>query len=541
MSVQTMFRSLATLLLAAVLTPAAQAGTIDAAPHAHAARHAVADRRLAFALARLRSDAADALGVTIAAMPPPPPYGVTPIRKSITALSATELASLRKGIAQMIAWNSAPQGSANFKRSLRYWANMHSYIGTGCSPGSGLSNAGMSGLSLQSASTPDELATWCTCQHGTIQFLTWHRMYLYYFEQVLQQAAGDPSLRLPFWDYETDGHIPAAYRSATYVSGGATLPNPLYIANRQSQLNAGTAALDPAVTSTAGAIPSTTYSPFNDALQDTPHGAVHCATGVAGCPTGYMGYVPSAGNDPIFYSHHANIDRLYECWLKVNQAARLPHNPAQLAAQFSFIDGNGNLVSRKVGDMLTTAQLGYGYAKGGGCPLVLRLPPIHILLETPFHVYPLTGPTILQRGTTVVPLKLAPAARTEMLRAPTATAPALRSMLVIDGLAYDEAPGVLYKVYVQDAGGKRALVGVINFFNATAPHHDGMEGMAGMDAGTSRTFDATDALKAIGATGNTALVLEPSSGITGTSAALMATRISPRANVRFKEARIELR
>jgi len=180
-------------------------------------------------------------------------------------------------------------------------------------------------------------------------------MYLFYFEQVLQQASGDPNLRLPFWDYETDGHIPAAYRSPTYVDGGVTKPNPLYVANRQAQLNAGTAALTPAVTSTAGALPSTTYSPFNSALEQTPHGSVHCATGVASCPSGYMGYVPSAGNDPIFYSHHANIDRLYECWLRVNPTARLPNNAAQLAQHFSFIDGGGTLVSSKVGDMLTPA------------------------------------------------------------------------------------------------------------------------------------------------------------------------------------------
>jgi len=496
---------------------------------------------LAFATARLQAVAADALGTTVAAMPPPPPPPLSNIRKSITSLSPTELASLRRGIAQMIAWNSQPAGSANFKRSLRYWANMHAYIGAGCSPNSGLSYPGMSGLSLQSKATPDEIATWCTCQHGTIQFLTWHRMYLFYFEQVLQAAAHDPNLRLPFWDYETDGHIPPAYRSPTYVDGGVTKPNPLYIANRQAQLNAGTAALSTAVTSTAGALPSTTYNPFNSALEQTPHGSVHCATGVASCPSGYMGYVPSAGNDPIFYSHHANIDRVYECWLRVNQAARLPNNAAQLAQHFSFINGSGTLVSSKVGDMLTTAQLNYHYAAGGGCPRVIKIPPIYVLLERPYHVYPLTGPITLQRGTTTVPLKIAPTQRKQLL---TATAPkgrALRSMLVIDGLSYDEPPGVLYEVYVQGAGGKRVLVGVINFFNDTAPSHDGMQGMEGMADKASRTFDATDALASLGVSGDASLVLVPTSGLTGSTALKAAERISPRANVRFKEARIEQR
>jgi len=114
-------------------------------------------------------------------------------------------------------------------------------------------------------------------------------------------------------------------------------------------------------------------------------------------------------------------------------------------------------------------------------------------------------------------------------------------MLVIDGLSYDEPPGVLYEVYVQGAGGKRALVGVINFFNDTAPHHDTMQGMENMADTASRTFDATDALASLGVSGDASLVLVPTTGVTGVPTLKAAERISPRANVRFKEARIEQR
>lgn len=111
-----------------------------------------------------------------------PAADTLPERKSVTALTASEVTSLRNGIAQMIAWNTAPRGSAEFKRSLTYWANIHSYIGKPCSNPLALNYPGMSGLTVQGATTDDEKATWCTCQHGTDQFLTWHRMYLYYFE-----------------------------------------------------------------------------------------------------------------------------------------------------------------------------------------------------------------------------------------------------------------------------------------------------------------------------------------------------------------------
>ncbi len=522
-----------------------------AAPAITAAARDAADRRYwQTATANLRAAAAIALGQA-GPLPPPRPLAL-PVRKSITSLTAPQLASLRKGIVQMIAWNSAPRGSANFKRSLTYWANIHSFIGPNetspivCSRKSGLSYPGMSGLSIQTPTTPDENATWCTCQHGTIQFLTWHRMYLYYFEQVLQAASGDATLRLPFWDYETNGRIPDSYRLATYVNAsGATVNNPLYVANRQAQLANGTQALDPSVTSTSNAMSKVSYTPFNSALEQTPHGAVHCATGVASCPSGYMGYVPTAGNDPIFYSHHANIDRLYECWLRVAPATRLPSNPGQLAQQFSFIDGSGTLVTRKVGDMLTLAQLGYGYAPGGGCPPKL-LSANKLFKAKSVQSIPLSGPIMLQRGTTTVPLQIAPAARLSLSATNSQKNKAAggRATLVLSGLAFDEIPTTLYKVYLQGSGGKRALVGVINFFNATAPHHD-MPGMAGHDMASmaeanDTSFDVTDALATLGAGTDATLVIEPSTGVTGAAPALAAERISPKANVRFASARIEL-
>jgi hypothetical protein len=403
----------------------------------------------------------------------------------------------------------------------------------------------MSGISAQTKSTPDEIATWCTCQHSpqngnNLNFLTWHRMYLYYFEKVLQAAAGKPGLRLPYWDYETDGHMPPAYRDPTYIKNGVTVPNPLYIANRKSQLNAGTGALTAAVVSTSGAMPATSYAPFNQALEQTPHGAVHCATGVASCPSGYMGYVPTAGNDPIFYSHHANIDRLYECWLKVNPAQRLPTG-ATLNATFNFIDGAGNLVNRKAGDMLTTQQLGYGYTNGGGCPIAIGpiRPPI-LWQAVPWKVFPLAGPTRLGRGTTVVPLRL-PAAelRTQFFSAaPRSATPARQATLVIDEFTADEAPGAMYEVILEGANGKRVSVGVINSFNETAPQHEDMS--ANVVRATGRRFEATAALQALGAgAADARLVLQPTSGVTGV--ALDPGTVNVRATARFSAARLELR
>ncbi len=300
-------------------------------------------------------------------------------RKSVNALSAAELMSLRRGVAAMKARDTAPRGSADFRRSWLYWANMHAHFGADC--GGPVSGSGMAGVQTFTATNAAETATWCQCEHGTERFLTWHRMYIWYFERVLQQAAGDPTLRLPFWDYATDPQLPAAYRAATYVDeNGQTVPNPLRAEARQAGLNNGSSGLSAGVSSASGAMGAASYNAFNASLEGTPHGAVHCAVASAGCPTGLMGAVPAAALDPIFYAHHTNIDRLYDCWLRVNESARLPNSAAHLDTEFTFVDGDGSTPTRRVGDMLRSADLGYAYAGGGDCPAI---PPAFTLVTSP--------------------------------------------------------------------------------------------------------------------------------------------------------------
>ena len=469
-------------------------------------------------------------------------------RKSINALTAAELISLRRGIATMMSRNSAPRDSADFRRSWIFWANMHLHFGADCA--GPISGQGMAGVQLFTASNAAETATWCKCQHGTLQFLTWHRMYLWYFERVLQQAAGDPSLRLPYWDYATDAGLPAAYRDATYVNeNGATVPNPLRVDARQASLNAGTSTLAPSTRSSAGAMGATTYASFSGALEQTPHGAVHCAVGVAGCPNGLMGSVPAAALDPVFYAHHANIDRLYECWLNVNESGRLPNDPTLLNTQFSFVDADGSTVTRRVSDMLRLSQLNYSYAAGGGCPAAPRIAAVEgvsMQRSDAGGVTPAAAPneravasvgqTRLERGVTTVPMTVAPAA----VQSLSATAEPLAGRqvhLVIDGLKFDEAPGTLYNVYLVK-GSAREQVGLINFFNFSAPAggaHAAHTGNAG-----HFEFLASDAVQKLGLTPSEqpSLVFEPTTGLSDSTPEVAAASIKPEANVRFDSARL---
>src|SRR6185503_18384924 len=60
----------------------------------------------------------------------------------------------------------------------------------------------------------------------------------------------------------------------------------------------------------ASVIPGpTSFYPFSNNVNGTPHGVVHGAVG--GNMTGFN----FAGLDPIFWLHHCNIDRLWEAWM----------------------------------------------------------------------------------------------------------------------------------------------------------------------------------------------------------------------------------
>jgi Common central domain of tyrosinase/Polyphenol oxidase middle domain len=474
--------------------------------------------------------------LAVAAVSLSPEEGRAQQRKSVNALTANELMSLRRGVAQMKAWNTEPRDSANFRRSWVYWANMHDHFGSDCD--GAIMGSGMAGVHTFTASNASETDTWCKCEHGTRRFLTWHRMFLWYFERVLQAAAGDPSLRLPFWDYATDPKLPAAYRDLTYVNeAGQTVPNPLRVNARKPGLNAGSAGLAAGVRSAAGAMPATSFGSFSDALEQTPHGAVHCAMVTGSCPNGLMGAIPAAALDPIFYAHHTNIDRLYECWLSVDESARLPSDPADLNTQFTFVDADGSTPQRRVGDMLRLSQLGYTYSEGGDCPAAINVASAAggekmTGASASEQAFALAGPTRLERGVTTVPISVPPAAR-EMLSAQAM--PAERRYVVIEGLKYDEAPGVLYNVYLKGDGDRRAQIGVINFFNFSSPRVH-----AGHDSTGRFAFDATDALGqlAIGAAAQPSLVFEPTTGLTDSSPEAAVEQISPQANVRFDSVRI---
>lgn len=194
------------------------------------------------------------------------------------------------------------------------------------------------------------------CQHSNLFFLAWHRMYLYYFERIVRKASGDPTFALPYWGYSPTGtrNLPAPFRLPAAAS------NPLYVSQRLAAINGG-GNLNASAVDAGVALAALAFAGFSGSLEGTPHGAVH---GSVGGSTGWMSFFETAAQDPIFWLHHCNIDRLWEVWLASGGGRINPTtNTSWMGQPYPFYDENGAQVNLTVSQILDTAtQLNYRYA-----------------------------------------------------------------------------------------------------------------------------------------------------------------------------------
>jgi tyrosinase len=135
---------------------------------------------------------------------------------------------------------------------------------------------------------------------GTERFLPWHRVYLLRLEEMMRSV--DPLAFIPYWDWTTERRVPAwiaSFRPVVRTSGG----------NLQASRNSGTIAAAEGTQAQVNTIMrNTRYTAFTDALEHGPHDDVHVFVG------GIMGRIPQASADPLFWLHHANIDRIWSVW-----------------------------------------------------------------------------------------------------------------------------------------------------------------------------------------------------------------------------------
>jgi tyrosinase len=331
---------------------------------------------------------------------------------------------------------------------------------------------------------------WNECRHGTWYFLSWHRMYLYYFERIVRQQVieqgGPASWALPYWDYDggnSDNTLPAAFRDPANRDGS---PNPLYVEQRAPGINDG-AGLPRQVTSPAAALSRVLFtgasefgggetSPLGQfwsstgRLEATPHNAVHVAVGG---PGGLMSDPDTAAQDPVFWLHHANIDRLWWAWRQQPGRAD-PAGQGWLGQAFSFFDADGAKVSLTgAGVEDITGQLGYTYEQAAGAQAqAAQRERIQVNWPAPWPSRPqepagpaaagpepardLLGaserPTRLVGDTVTVPIAIDERAARSLAAAPGAARRQHRAFLDLEDITAERNPGLVYGIYVNLPG-----------------------------------------------------------------------------------------
>ena len=241
---------------------------------------------------------------------------------------------------------------------------------------------------VASGRPPDEFRN--QCQHNTWFFLPWHRMYLAWFERIVRAAVREhPEIptdvkdawALPYWNYDrgdSTARLPTAFREPQLSDGS---DNPLFTPRRDPAINDGEPLSDWAISAQLAmeeedfaheAIPGlapgfggpiTGWHHFGEGrtpagvLEATPHNDVHGEIGGAG---GLMSVVATAPLDPVFWLHHANVDRLWGVWL-AQLGRENPTDTAWTGLAFDFHDEQGAPVTSTAGEVLDTEALGYAY------------------------------------------------------------------------------------------------------------------------------------------------------------------------------------
>jgi tyrosinase len=262
------------------------------------------------------------VAVTLA-IAPAQPRAATPLsyRKDVARLRGPQLAALRNAYAA----SKARTDDRGFFR----WAGIH-------------------GLPLP-----------ISCQHHTQLFLPWHRAYLYFFELSLKRF--EPTVTLPWWDWTSSGShsygVPHAY-AAAQVDGGS---NPLAAGGpiapqAVSQGGQGAPTIvsrnhdEPARLPTAHHVNRLLglgdFLDFQQQLEQV-HDEVHVWLG------GTMSEIPFAAYDPLFFAHHAMIDRIWRLWQMRHPTSVVPH---------SLLNEALDPFHMTVAETIDVNALGYDYA-----------------------------------------------------------------------------------------------------------------------------------------------------------------------------------
>jgi tyrosinase len=182
-------------------------------------------------------------------------------------------------------------------------------------------------------------------------FLPWHRAYLSFFQNAAMDQ--NPAAILPWWDWTMQAGLPAAFTATGSSLESGPMPSIQGQPARQTTRNPGSPSSLPAASTIDDLVDNTTdFRDFSNQLQ-----SIH--DGVHGWVGGDMGVIATSAFDPIFWSHHAMIDRIWYLW-------QVKHGVNNIPA--TYLD-KALFPNYTVQQVLDIHALGYDYATaavGGG-------------------------------------------------------------------------------------------------------------------------------------------------------------------------------
>ncbi|GFP98856.1 polyphenol oxidase i chloroplastic [Phtheirospermum japonicum] len=225
--------------------------------------------------------------------------------------------------------------------------------------------------------------------HNSWLFFPFHRWYLYFYERILGKLIGDPTFALPFWNWDNPKGmtLPPMFND----------PSAAIYNSKRNQTNVKPSAVvdlgmtgvtDPLqVVSNNLTIMYTEMIRGNNDVYDFmgkpyragdkadpgpgssergSHTAIHVWVGDPREPAlEDLGNFYSAGRDPLFYCHHANVDRMWTLWQYFLPSNNVPDkritDPDFLNTSFLFYDENADLVRVTVKDSLDNLRMGYDF------------------------------------------------------------------------------------------------------------------------------------------------------------------------------------
>jgi tyrosinase len=172
------------------------------------------------------------------------------------------------------------------------------------------------------------------CPHGNWFFLSWHRAYLFAFENICRKLTGDSSFALPYWHWQAQPSIPGPF----WGSG-----NPLFDSNRVATQSSVADANFIGADALQGVLDNTNFELFASgsatalrggpkvygAVEATPHNYIH-GTFVQGDMGAFMSPL-----DAVFWCHHCMIDCMWVAW---NIRCGNSNTSDTTWTQFSFTD-----------------------------------------------------------------------------------------------------------------------------------------------------------------------------------------------------------